>query len=71
VRIEDDNLLKMFFIVNPDMLKGRGDFRAETIDPDDWESEKIVSLYQDGLKCWHQTGTEILFNYVTKDWGDE
>lgn len=62
--IDEEKLMKMFTKVYGDM----GNCKAEVTN--DFEEEtQSVRVTKDGSLCWEVSLSELLFEYITKDWG--
>jgi hypothetical protein len=66
--INDYKLLRMFHAVHPDFKDSRSCEVTieEDLDGDDYG--QVVSVTKDGNWCWGYTQSELLFEYITKDW---
>ena len=40
---------------------------VRALDPDDWDSEMVLSLMKDGNVCWSLSKTDLVFDYITRD----
>jgi len=65
----EDKLLRMFHLVNPDFKNSRT-CTVQVEECSDWSTfdDDRVDVYKNGNKCWGYTKSELLFEYATMAW---
>lgn len=66
----EEKLMKMFIEVHGDIDNEPSSCYTEFMySEDDPYGDAIgIKLMKDGYECWHESKTDILFNYITKNW---
>ncbi|AGN51556.1 hypothetical protein VPLG_00117 [Vibrio phage eugene 12A10] len=68
---DEEKLKKMFMAVHGDIDANRSSCYLRVVESEEYDTygePAAIEVCKDGSVCWTKTKTDILFDYITKDW---